>query len=171
MTWRSAATIALATLFLLGGAGARAGAAPPRPTALDWGGRYFVDDGSFRQWLREHHASYGRWARTHPAARATLGGATGVPAPLSSSDLTTKKGGVSAEGAGVAAPRASPGGATVEVILLVAAMLLLGLAAVPGRAIDARAAAAQLAIRRHRLVLAAAGTSMLAALVLVRLTS
>jgi len=173
MSRRGVAAAALAAIVLLAGTSAVA-AAPPRPTALDWGGRFFVEVASFKQWLRERHASYARWGQKHPAALATLESATAIPKPLKPGDLPPASAGcIAGGGAGLdAGPQASRPVA-LELLLLAAAAVLLGLAAAPGARLPVagRAADALVVIRPHRLVLAAAGMSVLAALLLVRLAS
>lgn len=156
-------------------AAAAVAASPPRPTALDWGGRYFVDRGAFQEWLHERHASFSLWARKHPTALATLDGATKVPAPLSAGDLPPAGSQHLAIGR-VVAPRTPPARHTdtLQLVLVALAAVLLALAVAPLR-IRPRQEARGLvpvrglvAIRGHRLVLASAGASVIAALAVVR---
>lgn len=168
-----AAAAAFVVMVLAVGAGAVA--SPPRPTALDWGGRYFVDRGVFEEWLRERDGSFSLWARKHPAALATLLGATKVPAPLSAADLL-RPGRQSLAIAGTVASRtpAARGTTTLQVILAGLSAVLFALAAVPMRTQPRREAwglvpmRGLVAIRTHRLVLASAGASVIAALAVVR---
>jgi hypothetical protein len=157
-------------------AAAAVAASPPRPTALDWGGRYFVDRGAFQEWLHERHASFSLWARKHPTALATLDGATKVPAPLSAGDLSPAGSQHLAIGP-VVAPRTPPARhtATLQLVLVALAVALLALAVAPLRIRPRQEEAWGLvpvrglvAIRGHRLVLASAGASVIAALAVVR---
>lgn len=161
---------ALLVAALIGPAAA-AGAAPkaiPRPTALEWGGRYFVDRGAFVQWLEARHGNFARWSRRHPDALRTLVGATAVPAPLQSigggaqsgpKTEAAPAGGVSAAGA--------TGASGVEVAFAVVGLLLFAFSLVPAQFIVGRLSWAE-RLSRQRWLFAGAGVSILVTLALTR---
>jgi len=163
-----AAAAALTTALALAPGFARA-ATPPRPTALDWGGRYFVSQPAFEQWLSEHDGDFAGWARRHPAALATLAHASRVPLPLSAADLP-KAAATHARSPLATAPlpavHASRG---LETALAALALMLLVLAVAPAGVRVQRGLRLPATLHVNRLVLAAAGLSLLTALAVVHL--
>jgi len=164
-----AAAAALMTALTLA-PGAAFAAAPPRPTALDWGGRYFVSQAAFVHWLGDHDGDFAAWARRHPAALATLAHASHVPPPLSSADLPKAVDRVPSPlaSAPVPAVHAARG---LETVLAALAVALLALAFAPVGVRFQRGARWGAALHANRLVLAAAGMSLLTALAVVHLAA
>jgi hypothetical protein len=165
-----AAAAALTTALALA-PGAAFAAAPPRPTALDWGGRYFVSQAAFVHWLADHDGDFAAWARLHPAGLATLAHASHVPLPLSGADLPK------AVARDVPSPLASAPVPAVhaarglETVLAALAVALLALAFAPIGVRFQRGARWGAALHANRLVLAAAGMSLLTALAVVHLAA
>lgn len=163
-----AATAALASALALAPGFARA-ATPPRPTALDWGGRYFVSQAAFEQWLSEHDGDFAGWARRHPAAVATLAHASHVPLPLSTADLPKTVAGHARSPLGTAPVPAVHASRGLETALAVLALMLLVLAAAPAVVRVQKSVRLPATLHANRLVLAAAGMSLLTALAVVHL--
>lgn len=63
------APVLAALLVLAANAGAATG---PRPSAIVWGNGVFSSRATLADWLKSRGASYNRWARRHPDARAVL---------------------------------------------------------------------------------------------------
>lgn len=148
---------------------ATAGAAAPRPTALLWAGRYFVDRTAFAHWLGARHGNFANWVRRHPDALRTLAEATAVPAPLTSLGRTAS---VPTAAPSRSAPIAhsTAGAATtsgVEVALAAVGLLLLTLSLVPAHVLAGRFRWAE-GLVQQRWVLGAAAATILVTLVLSR---
>jgi hypothetical protein len=171
VTIRGVAAAAALTTALALTPGAACAAAPPRPTALDWGGRYFVSQAAFVHWLSDHDGDFGGWARRHPAALATLAHASRVPLPLSTADLPKAVAQHAPDPLATgAAPAAHTAGA-LEAVLAALAVVLLLLAAAPVGIRFRRSGGWAATLHANRLVLAAAGMSLLTALAVVHLAA
>jgi hypothetical protein len=151
---------------------ATAGAAAPRPTALLWAGRYFVERTAFAHWLGARHGNFDNWARRHPDALRTLTDATAVPAPLTSLGARTTSVPTAATaptgGNPIAHSAAGASGTSgLEVALAAVGLLLLTLSLVPAHVLAGRFRWAE-GLVHQRWVLAAAAASILVTLVLSR---
>jgi hypothetical protein len=151
---------------------ATAGAAAPRPTALLWAGRYFVERAAFAEWLGARHGNFANWARRHPDALRTLTAATAVPAPLTSLGART----TSIPTAAAAPARRNPiahstagasGTSALEIALAAVGLLLLTLSLVPAHVLAGRFRWAERLVHQ-RWVLGAAAASILVTLALSR---
>jgi hypothetical protein len=143
----------------------------PRPTALYWAGRYFVDRDAFAHWLAARHGNFNTWAQRHPDGRQTLESATAVPAPLTS--LGGPKSGPTAEAApagadlvthSTAAASATSG---LEVALAAIGLLLLALSLAPAQILAGRFRWAA-GLAHQRWLLGGAAASILVTLALAR---
>jgi hypothetical protein len=164
--------VLIAALLAPAATAAAATKAAPRPTALLWAGRYFVDRAAFAQWLEARQGNYDRWAQHHPDALRTLTGATAVPAPLTSLGGGAKSGPTAeaAPAGGDLITHSTAGASAIsglEVALAAVGLLLLALSLAPTQVLAGRFRWAE-GLAQQRWLLGGAAASILVTLVLAR---
>jgi hypothetical protein len=169
MTARRLAAVSVAATLLVPGV-ARGAPKLPRPTALEWGGQYFVDPAALADWLRARHGNFRRWSLRHPDALATLVGATAVPQPLTSitgGGNGSRTAAAPTPAAVVATPGGSSTAAPIEAALTALSLLLLGLACLPTAPVATRFPWA-LRLTQQRWLLVGAAASVLVTVAVAR---
>jgi hypothetical protein len=150
---------------------ATAGAAAPRPTALLWAGRYFVERTAFAQWLEARHGNFDNWALRHPDALRILTAATAVPSPLTSlgGRTTAVPTAAAAPASGNLVAHSTAGASTtsgLELALAAVGLLLLTLSVAPAQVLAAGRFRWAQGLARQRWLLGGAAASILVTLLL-----
>jgi hypothetical protein len=124
------AVVAVAVFFFVRlEAGNAAGAAgqPVRPAGVTWGDGHFRSQKTLATWLGNHGADYQIWLRRHPSGRYLLTHA----APRAQAKRAGVAGRAQAGSPALESDQRSNQGELIPAILYGAALLLLGLAALP----------------------------------------